>query len=367
MISHEFHDLKLSALGMGCMRLPTVAGDDSCIDEAQTAAMVQEAFDRGINYVDTAWFYHGGNSEIVMGKVLKAYPRDSFYLATKFPGIAPEQGRTSIRQVFERQLEKCQVDYFDFYLYHNVSENRIDMMMDPQYGIHEYLMEQKRLGRIRHLGFSTHGSLATIRRFLDAYGEDMEFCQIQLNWLDWKLQNAQEKVALLNERHIPIWVMEPVRGGRLVDLPEEDMAVLNDLRPGVKTPEWAFRFLQTVPGVTMILSGMSNQQQMNENLTTFETQKPLNDREWDALMAMADRMIAKNAVPCTGCNYCVEHCPMNIPIPGVIRLYNESAEGKVTVPVGPGPRDCVACGRCRIHCPQGINIPGVMKAFAEKL
>lgn len=364
MIYQDFKDLKLSALGLGCMRFPTVDGQ---IDEALTAKMVAQAFRGGINYFDTAWFYHGGNSEIVLGKILKEYPRDSFYLATKFPGIDPEHGRHSIQQVFERQLEKCQVEYFDFYLYHDVSDGRIDMMMDPQYGIHEYLMEQKRLGRIRHLGFSTHGSLATMQRFLDTYGADLEFCQIQLNWLDWKLQNAQEKVELLNRYNIPIWVMEPVRGGRLVNLPDEDMAKLTDLRPGVTTPEWAFRFLQGIEGVTMILSGMSNEQQLRENLATFSTHAPLTEEEFTVTMVIADRMIAKNAVPCTGCNYCVDHCPMSIPIPDVIKLYNELSNGGTEQPGTPGPADCIACGNCRPHCPQGINIPGVMKSYAEKL
>ena len=363
MIYNAFLDLKLSALGMGCMRFPTLEGQDNSIDEALTAKMVAQAFDAGINYFDTAWFYHGGNSEIVIGNILKNYPRDSFYLATKFPGIDPARGRHSIQQIFERQLEKCQVDYFDFYLYHNVSEDRIDMMLDPQYGIHEYLMEQKRLGRIKHLGFSTHGSLACMERFLDALGDDLEFCQIQLNWLDWKLQNAKEKVEMLNSRNIPIWVMEPVRGGRLVNLPEEDVAKLSALRPGVTTPEWAFRFLQSVPGVTMVLSGMSNEQQLSENLVTFAAQKPLNEQELAVTMEIADRMIAKNAVPCTGCNYCVEHCPMQIPIPAVIKAYNE----KLTDPEIPGPADCIACGNCMPHCPQGIRIPGVMKAYAEIL
>lgn len=367
MIYKNFKDLQLSALGMGCMRFPTLEGKDAQIDEAQTAKMVELAFAGGVNYFDTAWFYHGGNSEIVIGNILKNYPRDRFYLATKFPGIDPENGRYSIRQIFERQLEKCQVEYFDFYLYHNVSEGRIDMMMDPQYGIHEYLMEQKRLGRIKHLGFSTHASLATVKRFLDAYGEDLEFCQIQLNWLDWKLQDAKAKVELLNRYNIPIWVMEPVRGGRLVNLPEEDISVLEQLRPGVKTPEWAFRFLQSVPGVTMILSGMSNEAQLRENLETFRESKPLNAQEWNALMEMADRMIAKNAIPCTGCNYCVDHCPMHIPIPNVIKLYNELANGGTEQPGNPGPADCVACGKCRVHCPQGINIPGVMQAYSEIL
>ena len=363
MIYQSFQDLKLSALGMGCMRFPTLEGQDNAIDEIRTAKMVAQAFDGGINYFDTAWFYHGGNSEIVIGDILKKYPRDSFYLATKFPGISPEHGRHSIQQVFERQLEKCRVDYFDFYLYHNVSEDRIDMMLDPKYGIHEYLMEQKRLGRIKHLGFSTHGSLATMERFLDALGDDLEFCQIQLNWLDWKLQNARKKVELLNSRKIPIWVMEPVRGGRLVNLPEEDAAALTALRPGVTTPEWAFRFLQGIPGVTMVLSGMSTEQQLAENIATFDSYQPLNENELSLTLEIADRMIAGNAVPCTGCNYCVEHCPMQIPIPAVIKCYNEKSED----PGQPGPADCVACGRCKVHCPQGINIPQVMAAYAEKL
>lgn len=365
MIYQNFQNLKLSALGMGCMRLPTVAGNDNEIDESKTAEMVAQAFSNGINYFDTAWFYHGGNSETVMGKVLKNYSRESFYLATKFPGIDPEHGRESVQQVFERQLEKCQAEYFDFYLYHNVADRNIDKFLEP--GIHDYLMEQKRLGRIRHLGFSTHGSLATIQRFLDAHGADLEFCQIQLNWLDWKLQNAKAKVELLNQYNIPVWVMEPIRGGRLVDLPEEDLAVLNQLRPGVKTPEWAFRFLQSVDGVTMVLSGMSNEQQLRENLETFSASKPLNNQEFQALMDIADRMIAKNAVPCTGCNYCVDHCPMNIPIPDVIKLYNDRANGSAEHPGVPGPTDCVACGKCRQHCPQGINIPGVMADFANIL
>ena len=170
-------------------------------------------------------------------------------------------------------------------------------------------------------------------------------------------------MELLNSRNIPIWVMEPVRGGRLVNLPEEDMAVLNGLRPGVSSPEWSFRFLQSVPGVTMVLSGMSNEQQLAENIATFNVYAPLNDTEFSTTMDIADRMIAKNAVPCTGCNYCVEHCPMQIPIPTVIKCYNEEVDDPGT----PGPADCIACGNCQPHCPQGILIPKIMKAYADTL
>lgn len=365
MIYKNFGELKLSALGLGCMRLPTVDGQDSVIDEAKAAEMVQLALDSGINYFDTAWMYHGGNSETVMGRILRKHPRESYYLATKFPGFKADEVKDPAL-IFEKQLEKCQTEYFDFYLFHNVCERNIDLFTDENIGIHQYLMEQKRLGRIRHLGFSTHGSLTTIKRFLDTYGDTLEFCQIQLNWLDWKQQNAKAKVELLNSREIPVWVMEPVRGGRLVNLPEEDLAVLNDLRPGVSAPEWAFRFLQSVEGVTMILSGMSNEQQLRENITTFSGEKPLNQQEFDVLMDLADNMIARNNVPCTGCSYCVKECPMRINIPEVLKLYNER-ETTAEKPGDPGPSDCIACGMCRNMCPQGINIPAFMKKYAEYL
>ena len=366
MLYNDFQDLKLSALGLGCMRLPTVDGQDTVIDEIVTAQMVQYSLDNGINYFDTAWMYHGGNSETVMGKVLSKHPRESFYLASKFPGFSKEN-MESASDIFEKQLEKCQTEYFDFYLFHSLTENNIDDYLDPKYGLFEYLMEQKRNGRIRHLGFSTHGSLATMERFLKAYGKDLEFCQIQLNYLDWNLQNAKAKVEMLNQWNIPIWVMEPVRGGRLVNLPEEDVAKLEQHRAGVKTPEWAFRFLQTLPGVTMVLSGMSNPQQLEENIRTFGTHAPLNDGEWNTIMDIADAMIARNAVPCTACSYCVDRCPQSLPIPELIKQYNDLTSGNRQEPGIPGPADCISCRSCELVCPQGIKISEVMSAFAEKL
>ena len=367
MIYKKFQDLELSALGLGCMRLPTVDGQEAVIDEAKTAEMVEYARNQGINYFDTAWFYHGGNSEIVMGKVLSKYPRESYYLASKFPMIEQAENRRPPAEIFEKQLEKCQTEYFDFYLFHNVADRNVDMFTNEEYGVHRYLMEQKKAGRIRHLGFSTHGSLSTIRRFLDTYGPDLEFCQIQLNWLDWKLQKAKEKVELIQSYGLPVWVMEPVRGGRLVKLPEGDIAKLDALRPGVTTPEWAFRFLQGIDAVTMTLSGMSNMEQLQENITTYADCKPLNEKEMQVLMEIADDMIARNAIPCTGCQYCVDHCPMNIPIPEVIKLYNALAEGGTEKPGIPGPADCVACNSCMNHCPQSIDVAKVMADFASKL
>lgn len=361
MIHWNFHDLSLSALGMGCMRLPQLGDQDSPIDEKATAELVEYALNHGINYFDTAWGYHSGTSEIVMGKVLSQYPRDSFCLASKFPGFAPEN-LAHAPEIFRKQLEKCQVDYFDFYLFHNVAEKNIDGFTDEALGVHKYLMEQKRLGRIRHLGFSTHGSLATIRRFLETYGEDLEFCQIQLNYLDWDLQNAKAKVDLIREWGIPVWVMEPVRGGRLAQLPQSDMDKLSALRPGVSAPEWAFRFLQSIDGVGMVLSGMSNFQQLRENIHTFETAEPLNPQEWDALMEIAQRMIRENAIPCTGCSYCTERCPQHLDIPGFIKEYNALAPGEKPARLP----DCLGCRNCEIVCPQGIMISEVMAKLTER-
>lgn len=257
MIYKDFGDLKLSALGMGAMRLPVLDGDDSRIDEGAVEEMVAYAMEQGINYYDTAWGYHSGNSELVMGKALSKYPRESFYLATKFPGY-DLSNMPKVEEIFEKQLEKCQVAYFDFYLFHNVCEMNIDAYLDESYGIHEYLVKQKADGRIRHLGFSAHGNLDVMKRFLKAYGKDMEFCQIQLNYLDWTFQDAKAKVELLREYHIPVWVMEPLRGGKLAKLSEKDTEILHGLRPEEGIPAWAFRFLQSIPEVAVTLSGMSD-------------------------------------------------------------------------------------------------------------
>ncbi len=375
MIYREFQGLKLSALGMGAMRLPVMDGDDSRIDEEAAKAMVDYAMSQGVNYYDTAWGYHGGQSELVMGRALKKYPRDSFYLATKFPGY-DLSNMDKAEEIFEKQLEKCGVEYFDFYLFHNVCEMNIDAYLDPKYGIHEYLMQQKENGRIRHLGFSAHGSCDVMRRFLEAYGKDMEFCQIQLNYLDWKFQDAENKVKLLDEYRIPVWVMEPLRGGKLASLAEEDEAKLTALRPEEKIPAWAFRFLQSLPEVTVTLSGMSNMEQLQENIRTFGEERPLNEEERQTLLDIADGMVKKIAVPCTACHYCVSHCPQGLDIPHLLSLYNEHSftGGGFIAPMALSaiskdkwPSACIGCRSCEAVCPQQIKISEVMADFAAKL
>ena len=375
MIYKDFQGMRLSALGLGTMRLPVVDGRDADINESAAQELIGLAMERGINYYDTAWGYHSGNSELVVGRALGRYPRESFHLATKFPGY-DLNNMGKVEEIFEKQLEKCQVGYFDFYLFHNVCEMNIDAYLDPQYGIYDYLMQQKANGRIRHLGFSTHGSIDTMKRFLDAYGKDMEFCQIQLNYLDWTLQDGRGKVDLLNERRIPIWVMEPVRGGRLAKMPEGDAARLTALRPEEKIPAWAFRFLQSVPGVTMILSGMSTVEQLEDNLGTFSTDAPLSQAERDVLLDIVADQLKKKTVPCTACHYCVEHCSQGLDIPKLLSIYNEhtvSGGGFIpdmfiaSLPENKRPGACVGCRSCEAVCPQQIKVSEVLSDFNSRL
>ena len=375
MIYKKFQDIELSALGMGTMRLPVIDGKDGQIDEETAKEMVAYAMEMGINYYDTAWGYHEGQSELVIGKLLKDYPRSSFYLATKFPGY-DLSNMDKVQSIFEEQLRKCQVEYFDFYLFHNVCEMNIDAYLDEKYGIYNYLAEQKKAGRIRHLGFSAHGSVDVMRRFLEAYGKDMEFCQIQLNYLDWSFQNAKAKVELLHEYQIPVWVMEPLRGGRLASLPQDCEKTLSAMRPDEKIPAWAFRFLQAVPEVTMVLSGMSSFQQLKENIATFSEDKPLNDTELKTLLGVADKMLEKKVLPCTACRYCTTHCPQELDIPSLLALYNEHCftEGGFIAPMAlmaleeeKRPTACIGCRSCEAVCPQQIKISEAMKDFAGKI
>ncbi len=374
MIYKKFQDLELSALGMGAMRLP-VGKSYEDIDEAATEKMVAYAMENGVNYYDTAWGYHDGQSEIVMGRILGKYPRDSYYLATKFPGY-DLSNMDKVEEIFEKQLEKCGTEYFDFYLFHNVCEMNIDAYLNPEYGIFDYLVKQKKNGRIRHLGFSAHGSYAVMKRFLDAYGEHMEFGQIQLNWLDWSFQDAKAKVELLKKYHLPAWVMEPLRGGKLASLPEETAKELAAFRPDEDVAAWAFRFLQSIDGVTMILSGMSDFDQMQKNVKTFETEKKLNQKEMDALLGIADAMLKKSVLPCTACRYCTSHCPKGLDIPTLLELYNEHSftEGGfiapmalMAVPEDKKPSACVGCRSCEAVCPQQIKISEAMSDFNKRI
>ncbi len=370
MMYNEACGEKLSRLGFGCMRLPQTA--EKAIDEQELQRMVDYAIAHGVNYFDTAWPYHGGHSEIAIGKALAKYPREQWFLANKYPGhqIASSYNPA---EIFEEQLKKCGVAYFDFYLLHNVYENSYDVYTDPKWGILDYFKEQKRLGRIRHLGFSSHARPDTLEKFLDYAGDSMEFCQIQLNWLDWTLQDAKAKYDLLTARNIPVWVMEPLRGGRLAALSAAEEGRMKTLRPDESIASWSFRWLQSLPNVKMILSGMSDYTQMTDNVHTFTEDIPQTAEEAALLAVIAEGL--KNALPCTRCRYCCEGCPMQLDIPMLIHAYNDlKFANSMTVPMQMDalpeekrPSACIGCGACAAICPQKIDIPAAMAELAEKL
>lgn len=375
MIYKQFRGKRLSMLGFGCMRLPVKNGVYADIDEQAAAEMIELAMRNGVNYYDTAWGYHDGNSETVMGRILSKYPRESFYLASKFPGY-DLANLDKVEEIFKKQLKKCGVEYFDFYLFHNVCELNIDGYLDEKHGIFDYLIAQKRNGRIKHLGFSAHGDIDVLTRFLDKYGDHMEFGQLQINYLDWEFQNAKQKAELLSNRGIPVWVMEPLRGGRLAKLDPEHETQLKKLRPKEGIPAWAFRFLQSLPQVSVILSGMSDLAQVTDNLNTFKDDKPLTDVEMRTLLHIADEMTGKTKLPCTACKYCTSHCPQQLDIPELIKLYNEHrfTGGGFIAPMALSayaeekkPSACIGCKSCEKVCPQGIKISEMMTDFTTRL
>ena len=374
MIYRKFKDKNISALAFGSMRLPVIDKDDSKIDEEKAAVMVDEAIKGGINYFDTAWGYHGGNSELVMGKLLEKYPRASFYLATKFPGY-DLANIDKVESIFEKQLEKCRTDYFDFYLFHNVCEMNIDAYLDESHGIFAYLKKQKENGRIRHLGFSAHGNIETMTRFLEKYGSDMEFCQIQLNYVDYTFQDAKAKLELLKKFNIPVWVMEPLRGGKLAALKDGNDEKIKE-KLGLTPVAAAFGFLLSFPEVVTVLSGMSTKEQLEDNLRIFEKEMKFEKEDFDFILSVADGMLKKITLPCTGCHYCVTHCPKGLDIPVLLELYNEhcfTGGGFIApmffshYPKEKQPSACIGCRSCEKVCPQSIKISEAMADFNARL
>ena len=365
MIYRKFKDLDISMLGFGLMRLPV--REDGRINEELTAEMVDYAMKHGVNYYDTAWPYHSGTSENVIGRILKNYPRDSFYLADKFPGHAVAD-KYDPEEIFEKQLKKCQVEYFDFYLLHNVYENSLKTYEDPRWGIYDYFIEQKKQGRIKNLGFSSHADLPTLKVILDKYAADMDFCQLQINYLDWTVEKAKEKYEMVSEYGLPIIIMEPVRGGKLAKLPDDLMA---ELGTDKSAASYALRWTQKLDNVFTVLSGMTAMEHVVDNVAAFEHEDPLTAEEEEIIMKAAEGM--KNDIPCTACRYCTSSCPMELDIPDLLFKYNQVRSGNSfnvnmqldALPEDKKPSACIGCGACMEMCPQKIAIPDELAAFAE--
>ena len=371
MIYSELCGHKVSRLGFGTMRLPLLA-DGKTIDKAQTEKMIDYAIANGVNYFDTAAPYHEGKSEIVTGEILKKYPRESYFLATKYPGHQLARSYNPA-ETFEEQLEKCGVDYFDFYLLHNINEKCYDVYTDPKWGILEYFKEQKRLGRIRHLGFSTHGQPELIENFLKYADGAMEFCQIQMNYLDWTLQNAKLKYEILERYNVPMVIMESVRGGALANLPAAQDARLKAVCPEDSAASWGYRWLTQFDNAKVILSGLSNYEQTLDNVKTFNEAKPITESDNALLFDIAEHI--KDSVPCTGCRYCCDGCPMGLDIPTLLAKYNDYRVAPSfnvsmyieALPDSRKPSACISCGKCVRSCPQNINVPEHLKAFTEEM
>jgi len=381
----DFKNLKISKLGFGAMRLP-VTEEGGPLDEEKAIELLQYAYENGVNYFDAAYFYHKGESEGILRKALSKYPRETWYLADKLPGnfMEVEDGKLKIEvgfaniegeifnncaEIFELQLKRCGVEYFDFYLLHNVCEDTYDLYTDEKLGFIDYLLSEKKNGRIRHLGFSTHAEYETLEKFLNKY-DCFEFVQLQMNYLDWTLQEAGKKYELLTSRGLPVVVMEPIRGGKLASPGKAAVGMLKSVRPEYSPAQWSFRHLLSLPNILVILSGMSNMQQLKENLDTFSTDVPFTQTDKDTLDKVAESMAA--FVPCTSCRYCCDVCPKALDIPALISAYNEAAfefswiaedmVAKFSEDKKPGA--CIRCGACMPLCPQNIDIPEILHKFA---
>ena len=387
MIYRNFKGQKLSQLGFGCMRF---ASDPETgeIDQAKVNAMFDLAIREGVNYFDTAYPYLGGKSEIAMAEGLSRYPRESYYLADKFPGHSLTGPIDNIA-LFNVSLRKCRTDYFDFYLLHNITEWSVKFYESEEYHIIPDLLQMKKEGKIRYFGFSCHAGPDLLDAFLTRHEGVFDFVQIQLNYLDWTMQDAKIKCDIIRKHGLGIWVMEPVRGGKLAVLPESESAKLRALRAGGAGCEgayasaaddglaepsdasYAFRFLQDIPGVTVILSGMNEVFQVEDNLKTFREENPLNDEERSVLLDIAENL--KKGVPCTACRYCCDGCPMELDIPYLLQCYNDYKFATTMTPSmridalseDKRPAACIGCGQCMHACPQGIDVPSALAELAE--
>ena len=363
----DFKGEKISALGFGLLRLPTIPDSSDIVDKEKAAEIIDCAIKNGVNYFDTAHNYLGGNSERAAGEILARYPRESYYLATKY---SPSY-RKPIEEVFETQLKSLQTDHFDFYLLHSIQEENLETYLQLKEKLLGFLMRKKEEGRIKYLGFSSHSAPEVLKKFLDSCGGCFDMALIQLNYVDWFALRAKEQYEILTERGIPVWVMEPLKGGRLSALDEESSGILKTAAPHRSVSSWGMRFLMGLPNVQTVLSGMTELPQVKDNLATFEKYDPLSEAERDALERARRIFVEKLGVPCSACRYCCDPCPAGLDIPLLIRGYNEEktvgdpwrVEGLSNTK---GAEYCLQCGACAKQCPQKIDIPGVMREPQKK-
>jgi predicted aldo/keto reductase-like oxidoreductase len=356
-------DKLISLLGFGIMRMPYAIEGKRFIDREKGAEMVDYALDNGINYFDTAYNYHGCTSEEFIGWALSRHKRDRFNLATKMP-VWMLHTREEMEAIFEEQLEKCRVEYFDFYLIHNLSSKCLEK--EEELGVYEFLARKKKEGRIRRLGFSMHDTSRVLEGVVNKY--DWDFAQLQINFMDWEGLDAKSKYELLAGRDIPVIVMEPLRGGALTTLCEESLELFKRASPERSAASWGLRFAATLPKVLTVLSGMSTLEQMKDNIATMSPFKPLDEGEYRVIDKVLDAYRLSVPIPCTNCRYCMD-CPSGVDIPALFALYNRHHNKGKTVYLGLDYRviggehqegRCTGCGKCAKACPQGLAIPELL-------
>lgn len=359
----------VSLLGFGSMRLPVLSNGE--IDEPQAINMIRTAIDRGVNYVDTAYMYHDGKSEVVVGKALKDGYREKVLLADKMP-IWSARNEDEMKAIFEEQFKRLDVTCIDMYLVHNITTGI--WKLAKKHNLLRFLEEEKKKGRIKYIGFSFHDELPVFKEVLDAYQWD--FCQIQLNYMDADFQAGVAGLTYATEKGIPVIVMEPLKGGKITDSLPSSIQEIWDTAEIKRTPaEWAFKWVANFPSVFTILSGMSNMAQLEDNLRIFNDLKPdsLTEKEKAIIRQAAYQYNSLIKFSCTACKYCMP-CPVKINIPSVISLYNDwflYGQNQKTAddylmwnPLGKRASDCTGCKACEEHCPQGLPVSEIMKLAA---
>ena len=362
----KFKDIEVSRLGLGTMRLPCKTPlkreANPMIDYVRGQELVDIAYESGVNYFDTAYMYHAGKSEKFIGTALKKYPRDSYYLADKLPiWLCPRKG--DMEKVFKKQLERTGADYFDFYLLHALDGKNWEKC--KKFGAVEFVEQKRKEGKVKYFGFSFHGSIDDLKEIVA--GHNWDFAQIQMNYLDWKNQNAREQYRILTEAGIPVIIMEPVRGGKLADPPKNVKELFDNSFPGKTYASSAIRFDASFDNVLTILSGMNATEQMTDNINTLTDFKPFSEKELNICFNAAALINKTEVIPCTGCDYCAD-CPKGVKISSIFAVYNNLKNGELTNEAAQEEYDaidisatsCVKCNKCKEHCPQGIDIPGLL-------
>lgn len=357
---------EISRLGYGGMRFPK-NGDEVDMDAA--VQLLRKAYEMGINYFDTAMVYHKGESEKIFGKAFELYPRDSYLIADKM-SIWLCSDEEDMKARFYNQLKTLKTDYIDFYLVHSLNRNHYKKVKD----LHcvEFLQQMKQEGKIKHLGFSFHDTYQVFTQILNDYTWD--FVQIQLNYLDWHNQGAEQLYRELERRNLPVMVMEPVRGGYLATIDSERAKPFLELEPQRSIASWAIRWVESLPQVAVVLSGMSDLQQLEDNVATMTNFEPMNEQELAAIDRVVEEIRKVNEIPCTGCRYCMD-CPMGVDIPEIFSIYSQYKifgkekafvqDYEEVVEHGNGAEHCVRCMACTTKCPQMIAIPDKLEMIAK--